>query len=94
MSDMSFMQNYGEYDHVDRTQRKFALSAWERTFSLTEDDFLKEQAKCRRLCPNHHQQHSHNQRRDEAKVYSQKPNAQYGRAAYARGLAHNNMRKR
>ena len=93
LSNVPFMQVHGEYDHVDRTE-KFKLSDWDKKHSLTEEDFKKEEAKCRALCPCHHARHSHEQRQEEDKDYSQDPEAVYSRAARARGRAHNNMRKR
>ena len=85
---------HGEYDHKDRTQRKFTLSQWYLNHSLTEQDFKEEEKKCRPLCPCHHAQNTHNQHQEEVKVYSDTPNAVHKRAAYARGVKHNNMRKR
>jgi len=88
------MKEFGQYDHL--RDKKFCLSRWDSRCSFTKEDFLKEQAKCRALCPNHHNLHSHYQ--DEKKRQNntllQTKRAIYQRNRIKRNKEHVNQIKR
>jgi hypothetical protein len=90
----AFMQRYGEFDHVGK--RTFWLSRWAQRSSRSRAAFDLEAAKCRPLCPNHHQLHSEHQRatRRKTKTYSSKPANVASRRRTRRNKSHNLARKR
>ena len=70
-----FMQKYGQYDHLG--DKLFCLSQWPSDYSFNKEDFKKEEAKCRGLCPNHHNLHTYYQKEEVKKkrTHSQKKDA-------------------